>query len=237
MLRRAARCASGAAVARWGRHQRRGQDVVAGRGAAEGAAGAGTKGRGFFLSVPAVPATGHAPPLLPLRGVPLARLLTIPRPRAQDHRRSRASAGRGAAFGARGSGPTSPTTGSVTVFRSPSNNSNGNTLTIIADSYDGKRLNSLNDIVPHPDGSYWFTDPLSCAKIGSVYLSAWLSGCSSATTLLMKRLACGGQECSTRPDMLGQSRGHSRGSLECVFRYCSSCGLCNWFHAKESVFE
>jgi gluconolactonase len=74
--------------------------------------------------------------------------------------------------------------GSVTVFRSPSNNSNGNTfdfqgrqlscehltrrvvryehdgsVTIIADAYDGKRLNSPNDIVPHPDGSYWFTDP------------------------------------------------------------------------------
>jgi gluconolactonase len=66
----------------------------------------------------------------------------------------------------------------------PSNNSNGNTfdfqgrqlscehltrrvvryehdgaITIIADSYQGKRLNSPNDVVPHPDGSYWFTDP------------------------------------------------------------------------------
>src|SRR5438034_6900285 len=74
--------------------------------------------------------------------------------------------------------------GRVSVFRSPSNNSNGNTFdfqgrqlscehltrrvvryehdgsaTIIADSYDGKRLNSPNDIVAHPDGSYWFTDP------------------------------------------------------------------------------
>src|SRR5436190_11388453 len=74
--------------------------------------------------------------------------------------------------------------GRVSVFRSPSNNSNGNTfdfqgrqlscehltrrvvryehdgsVTIIADSYDGKRLNSPNDVVPHPDGSYWFTDP------------------------------------------------------------------------------
>src|SRR6266545_1556023 len=74
--------------------------------------------------------------------------------------------------------------GRVTVFRSPSNNSNGNTfdfqgrqlscehltrrvvryehdgsVTIIADSHGGKRLNSPNDIVPHPDGSYWFTDP------------------------------------------------------------------------------
>jgi len=72
----------------------------------------------------------------------------------------------------------------VTVFRNPSNNSNGNTfdfqgrqlscehltrrvvryendgsVTVIADSYNGKRLNSPNDIVAHPDGSYWFTDP------------------------------------------------------------------------------
>ena len=72
----------------------------------------------------------------------------------------------------------------VTVFRTPSNNSNGNTfdfsgrqlscehllrrvvryehdgsVTVIADSYNGKRLNSPNDIAPHPDGSYWFTDP------------------------------------------------------------------------------
>jgi gluconolactonase len=74
--------------------------------------------------------------------------------------------------------------GRVSVFRSPSNNSNGNTfdfqgrqlscehltrrvvryeldgsVTVIADSYNGKRLNSPNDVVPHPDGSYWFTDP------------------------------------------------------------------------------
>jgi gluconolactonase len=74
--------------------------------------------------------------------------------------------------------------GRVTVFRHPSNNSNGNTfdfqgrqlscehltrrvvryendgsITLIADKYNGKRLNSPNDVVPHPDGSYWFTDP------------------------------------------------------------------------------
>src|SRR5689334_16820313 len=74
--------------------------------------------------------------------------------------------------------------GRVTVFRSPSNNSNGNTfdyegrqlscehltrrvvryehdgsVTVIADSYNGKRLNSPNDVVAHKDGSYWFTDP------------------------------------------------------------------------------
>ena len=72
----------------------------------------------------------------------------------------------------------------VTAFRRPSYNSNGNsfdfqgrqiscehfnrrvvrwehdgTMTVIADSYDGKPLNSPNDLVPHPDGSIWFTDP------------------------------------------------------------------------------
>jgi gluconolactonase len=72
----------------------------------------------------------------------------------------------------------------VTVFRKPSHNSNGNsfdfqgrqlsaqdfyrrvvrwendgTMTVIADSFEGKPLNSPNDLVPHPDGSIWFTDP------------------------------------------------------------------------------
>ena len=74
--------------------------------------------------------------------------------------------------------------GRVSVFRSPSNNSNGNSfdfqgrqlscehltrrvvryeldgsISVLADSYQGKRLNSPNDVVAHPDGSYWFTDP------------------------------------------------------------------------------
>jgi gluconolactonase len=74
--------------------------------------------------------------------------------------------------------------GHVSVFRMPSNDSNGNTfdfegrqiscehltrrvvryeldgsITVLADSFDGKRLNSPNDAVPHPDGSVWFTDP------------------------------------------------------------------------------
>ncbi len=74
--------------------------------------------------------------------------------------------------------------GRVTPFRRPSQNSNGNTfdfqgrqiscedftrrvvrwendgsLTVIADNFDGKPLNSPNDIVPHPDGSIWFSDP------------------------------------------------------------------------------
>ena len=75
--------------------------------------------------------------------------------------------------------------GRVTVFRNPSGNSNGNTfdyegrqlscehggrrvvryepngtVTVIADTYQGKRLNSPNDIVVHPDGGIWFTDPM-----------------------------------------------------------------------------
>ena len=33
------------------------------------------------------------------------------------------------------------------------------TATVLADSYNGKRLNSPSDVVAHPDGSYWFTDP------------------------------------------------------------------------------
>ena len=32
-------------------------------------------------------------------------------------------------------------------------------VTVIANSFNGKRLNSPNDAVPHPDGSIWFTDP------------------------------------------------------------------------------
>jgi gluconolactonase len=72
----------------------------------------------------------------------------------------------------------------VTVFRHPSNFSNGNTrdrqgrlltcehdarrvtrteydgvITVIAERFDGKPLNSPNDIVCRSDGSIWFTDP------------------------------------------------------------------------------
>ncbi|MBB4184709.1 SMP-30/gluconolactonase/LRE family protein [Sinorhizobium terangae] len=74
--------------------------------------------------------------------------------------------------------------GHASVFRSPSNYVNGNTrdlqgrliscehggrrvtrteydgrITVLADSYLGKRLNSPNDVVVRSDGSIWFTDP------------------------------------------------------------------------------
>ena len=74
--------------------------------------------------------------------------------------------------------------GRVTEFRNPSGYSNGNTfdhegrqlscehggrrvaryeqsgeVTVIADSYEGRPLNSPNDVVVHPDRSIWFTDP------------------------------------------------------------------------------
>lgn len=75
-------------------------------------------------------------------------------------------------------------TGQVTTFRSPSNFSNGNTrdrqgrlitcehrgrrvtrtehggtITILADRFEGKRLNSPNDVVVKSDDTIWFSDP------------------------------------------------------------------------------
>jgi gluconolactonase len=75
--------------------------------------------------------------------------------------------------------------GHLSVYRQPSMNSNGNTIdregrlitcehsgrrvtrteldgsiTIIADKYNGKKLNSPNDAVVASDGSIWFTDPV-----------------------------------------------------------------------------
>jgi gluconolactonase len=75
-------------------------------------------------------------------------------------------------------------TGVVGVFREPADYANGHTvdrqgrlvscvqgtrsvtrtehdgtITVLADSYDGKRLNSPNDIVERAGGSLWFTDP------------------------------------------------------------------------------
>src|SRR6185312_261104 len=75
-------------------------------------------------------------------------------------------------------------TGTVSVFRKPSNNANGNTrdrqgrlvtcehdarrvtrteydgsITPLIDRFEGKPLNSPNDVVVKSDGSIWFTDP------------------------------------------------------------------------------
>ncbi len=75
-------------------------------------------------------------------------------------------------------------TGAVSIWRKPSNNANGHTrdrqgriiacehhgrrvvrfeadgaITVIADRYQGKKLNSPNDVVVKSDGSIWFTDP------------------------------------------------------------------------------
>ena len=74
--------------------------------------------------------------------------------------------------------------GHVSVFRKPSGNSNGNTfdyegrqiscehlgrrvvryehsgaVTVLADQWNGKPLNAPNDVIVHPDGGIWFTDP------------------------------------------------------------------------------
>ncbi len=75
-------------------------------------------------------------------------------------------------------------TGSVNAFRRPSNFANGNTrdrhgrlitcehggrrvtrtecdgtVTVLVENWQGKRLNSPNDVVVKSDGSVWFTDP------------------------------------------------------------------------------
>ena len=74
--------------------------------------------------------------------------------------------------------------GHVSVFRNPSNNSNGNTfdhfgrqisfehgtrrvvryeydgsVTVLASKFNGKSLNAPNDGAVHPNGDIWFTDP------------------------------------------------------------------------------
>lgn len=76
------------------------------------------------------------------------------------------------------------TDGSVSVFRQPARNTNGHTVdlqgrlvscehrgrcvsrighdgrrTVLADRFEGRRLNSPNDLVVKSDGSIWFTDP------------------------------------------------------------------------------
>ena len=75
-------------------------------------------------------------------------------------------------------------TGEISVYRKPSNNTNGNTrdrqgrliscehdsrrvtrtehdgsTTVLIDQFDGNNLNAPNDVVIKSDGSIWFTDP------------------------------------------------------------------------------
>jgi gluconolactonase len=75
-------------------------------------------------------------------------------------------------------------TGEVSVFRNPSNYSNGNhrdrqgrlvtcehdtrrvtrteydgTITVLMDTFQGKKRNAPNDLAVHSDGAIWFTDP------------------------------------------------------------------------------
>jgi gluconolactonase len=45
------------------------------------------------------------------------------------------------------------------LSRSVTRREHDGTITVLADSYDGRRLNSPNDVVVHSDGSIWFTDP------------------------------------------------------------------------------
>jgi gluconolactonase len=77
-----------------------------------------------------------------------------------------------------------PEDGHVSVMRQPSNYSNGNTfdfqgrqvtcehgtrrvvryehdgsVTVLTDKFQGKQYNAPNDIVVHPEGDIWFTDP------------------------------------------------------------------------------
>ncbi|WP_299153029.1 SMP-30/gluconolactonase/LRE family protein [uncultured Tateyamaria sp.] len=101
------------------------------------------------------------------------------------------------------------TDGSVSEFRVPANNTNGHTvdgqgrlvscehltrrvtrtehdgsIKVIADRFEGKRLNSPNDVVVKSDGSIWFTDPSygimmdyegdrAESEIGACYVYRW----------------------------------------------------------------
>ncbi|WP_088242296.1 SMP-30/gluconolactonase/LRE family protein [Calothrix rhizosoleniae] len=97
------------------------------------------------------------------------------------------------------------TNGKLSVFRRPAGNANGNTLdrqgrlisaqhnrqltrtekngkvTILAERYQGKRLNSPNDVVVKSDGSIYFTDPPYGIKkeqeeLGFYGIYRWQSG-------------------------------------------------------------
>ena len=120
------------------------------------------------------------------------------------------------------------TTGKVSDFRNPSNFANGHTrdrqgrlvgcqhgarriirtehdgqLTVLADRYDGKRLNSPNDVVVKSDGSVWFTDP----PFG---LLGWYEGYQAEPEL--------GQSLTTEPTSLSL-----RSAVSCLSTASSTC--------------
>lgn len=113
------------------------------------------------------------------------------------------------------------TDGSVSVFRQPANNTNGHTrdndgrlvscehltrrvtrtehdgtMTVIAESFEGKRLNSPNDVVVKSDGSVWFTDPSygimmdyegerAASEIGACHVYRWDAETHEITAVAM----------------------------------------------------
>jgi gluconolactonase len=103
-------------------------------------------------------------------------------------------------------------TGAVSIYRKPSDYANGNTrdrqgrlvtcehggrrvtrtehdgtVTVVMDSWQGKRLNSPNDVVVKSDGSIWFTDPpfgippTDSASLRTSRFSTWSKAAVSRT--------------------------------------------------------
>ena len=89
--------------------------------------------------------------------------------------------------------------GRTGVFRCPSGGANGNTvdmqgrlvtcetgrrrvtrtepdgsITVLADNYEGKRLNAPNDIVVRSDGSVYFTDPIFLGQFDEMLASSYM---------------------------------------------------------------
>jgi gluconolactonase len=121
-------------------------------------------------------------------------------------------------------------TGEVTPFRAPSFNSNGNafdfqgrqivcedllrrivrhehdgTVTVLADSFEGRGLNSPNDIAVHRDGSIWFTDPAYGDTLSEGHPD-FAGGPTNADGRLNPRIGA---------ELAGITGGHARGPGHC----------------------
>ena len=128
--------------------------------------------------------SGHRLPGLRRHHGGRARRDRVPLGRRPGLLRSRAISCCSATFPTTASCASRRMTVTLSVYRQPSMNSNGNTIdregrlitcehagrrvtrteldgsiTIIADKYNGKQLNSPNDAVVTADGAIWFTDP------------------------------------------------------------------------------